>query len=205
MWMTRAGALIVSGGVHAVFVWSMWGEPVKRVEVVRVPIEMELRPFVRPVEARRTPVVEQRKASSRRRGPVVLAAPAPVALAVAVAVAEVGEVQVGRQPGGDDDADVGGEEGPPAAPPDSPAELLVMPRITYPETARADDVEGVVRLWVKLDERGQVISVEVLEEPGSGLGAAARSALMRAQFRPATHLGAAVQSGFEYVYRFRLL
>lgn len=80
-----------------------------------------------------------------------------------------------------------------------------MPRIAYPETARADDVEGVVRLWVRLDARGRVTGVEVLEDPGSGLGAAARSALMGATFRPATHLGAAVSTGFQYVYRFALL
>ncbi len=111
--------------------------------------------------------------------------------------------------GGDGEADVGGgdEVGPPSPqpPPDTQAELLVMPRIAYPETARADDVEGVVVLWVALDERGRVINVIIREEPGSGLGAAARSALLGATFRPATHLGAGVSTGFEYVYRFRLL
>ena len=200
--MTRVGALIVSCGVHGVVVWSMWSAPVRRVEVVREPIELELLPFVRPVEARRTPVTESRKkASSRRRGPVAALAPAPVA--------EFGEPEAVAERGGDGEADVGvGDEvGPPSPPPtpDTQAELLVMPRIVYPESARADDVEGIVRLWVELDAGGRVINVSIREEPGSGLGAAARSALLGATFRPATHLGAAVSTGFEYVYRFRLL
>ena len=155
--MTRAGALIVSCGVHAVFVGAMWSEPGKRVEVVRAPIELELRPFVRPVEARRTPVVEQRKASSRRRG--LVAAPVVVAPMVAASVAEIGAPMSEGEGEGEaelpgDGAEAGATLSPP---PDTQAALVVMPRIVYPETARADDVEGVVRLWVKLDARGQVI------------------------------------------------
>ncbi len=201
MGLNRAGALLVSCGVHAVFVGSIWSAPVKPVEPMRGPIELELRPFVRPVEARRTPVVEQRKVSSRRRGLAAAAAPVHVA---ALPVAELGEPLVVLEEGGGGDEREAVPQGIPP-PPDTQAELVVMPRIAYPETARADDVEGVVRLWVRLDARGRVTGVEVLEDPGSGLGAAARSALMGATFRPATHLGAAVSTGFQYVYRFALL
>ena len=83
--------------------------------------------------------------------------------------------------------------------------MLSLPRIPYPETARADRVEGRVRLWVQLDETGRVLSVEVLDEPGSGLGEAARRALLNATFKPPTHLGLREATAFEYVYRFQLL
>lgn len=203
MWL-KGAALIASVGVHAVLVWAMWSVPVPRAEPVRVPVEMELRPFVRPVEARRTPVTENRKASARRRGPAVSA---PIAVAATGSLSVLEGSAPEQQPSGEGDGDeeVGTTAPPPPPPPDTRAELIVMPRIAYPETARADDVEGVVRLFVKLDARGQVLEVEILEEPGSGLGDAARRAVMGATFRPATHLGAGVPTGFEYVYRFRLL
>lgn len=82
--------------------------------------------------------------------------------------------------------------------------MLWLPRVEYPLEAREDGLEGVVRLSVLVDAQGRIISVEVLEEPGSGLGEAARRAMLKGTFRAATHLGSGVASSFEYLYRFEL-
>jgi TonB family protein len=62
----------------------------------------------------------------------------------------------------------------------------------------------VVVLSVVLDADGTSRSVELLSDPGSGLGDAAREALLRARFAPALQDGRAVESRFEYRYRFEL-
>ena len=58
---------------------------------------------------------------------------------------------------------------------------------------------------VRKYDRGQVISVEVREEPGAGLGEAARRAVSAGRFSPATRSGAGIPCSFEYLYRFELL
>jgi TonB family protein len=115
------------------------------------------------------------------------------------------EVVPGGSGGTEEEGVVTASPPPPPPPPDTSVELLLLPRIAYPENARSDGVEGRVRLWVQLDETGQVLSVEVLDEPGSGLGDAARKALLNATFKPPTHLGRREATAFEYVYRFQLL
>jgi protein TonB len=87
---------------------------------------------------------------------------------------------------------------------DRPAQVLFLPPIEYPTEAREDGVEGVVVLSVVLDADGTSRSIELLSDPGSGLGDAAREALLRARFAPAVQDGRAVESRFEYRYRFEL-
>lgn len=81
---------------------------------------------------------------------------------------------------------------------------MSLPRIAYPERARLDEIEGVVVLWVTLGADGRVVAVEVRSSPDASLSDAARSALLRAEFRPATLGDAPVGTQFEYRYRFEL-
>lgn len=201
MSFTRPIAILVSCGLHLLFVVSLWTAPASPQARASKPIEVELRQ----VEARRSNGPERRASSPRRtRAPPVVT---PVIEATEPTSHPVPEG--GGEPGDDESPGGGGDAGIPVAatpppPPDTSPQLLALPRIVYPENARSDDVEGVVRLWVQLDEQGRVISVEIREDPGSGLGEAARRALLEATFRPATHLGAGAASAFEYVYRFQL-
>jgi protein TonB len=77
-------------------------------------------------------------------------------------------------------------------------------RIAYPADARERGVEGSVRLRVTVDASGIVQDVVVLSGPGFGLDEAARDALKRFKFKPATRAGQAVGSTFVYTYSFLL-
>lgn len=204
--MNRSIALLASCAVHVAFAWLLWGEPVAPVATVVRPIEIELRPF-RQVEARRAaPGPAKRQASaSRRRISAPVIAPVVTELSAPAGSPGVEESSGGGGGGEEEDAGIGeGKAAPPPPPPDTAAAVLALPRVEYPLGAREDGVDGVVRLWVVVDAHGRVSSVQILEDPGSGLGEVARSALLRATFRPATHLGAAISAGFEYLYRFEL-
>ena len=77
-------------------------------------------------------------------------------------------------------------------------------RIAYPADARERGVEGSVRLRVTVDASGIVQDVVVLSGPGFGLDEAARDALKRFKFKPATRGGEPVSSTFVYTYSFLL-
>lgn len=77
-------------------------------------------------------------------------------------------------------------------------------KVTYPEQAKKDRVEGTVRLSVLIDEEGQVKDVAILEGPGHGLNEAAQEALKNFVFSPAEKDGDKVAVRIVYVYRFRL-
>ncbi|MBL8957726.1 MAG: TonB family protein [Myxococcaceae bacterium] len=74
----------------------------------------------------------------------------------------------------------------------------------YPEAAQREGIEGVVVLRVTVAEDGRVLEVVVLEEPGYGLGDAARAAVLKSTFKPATRGGVAVRSTLTWRYRFEL-
>lgn len=84
------------------------------------------------------------------------------------------------------------------------ARVSSLPAVAYPARALEEELEGVVRLWVEVDADGAVTSVRVLSDPGLGLGLAAREAMLRARFVPASRDGTPHPSAFEYAYRFRL-
>jgi len=77
-------------------------------------------------------------------------------------------------------------------------------KIEYPPEAKKNDIEGDVRLRVTTDETGAVTAVSVIAGPGYGLNEAARDALKRFKFKPATKAGEAVGYTFTYTYRFLL-
>ncbi len=81
-------------------------------------------------------------------------------------------------------------------------ERMVMPE--YPREARRLGKEGVVVLKLHLDAEGAVESVEVLETPGYGLDEAARQAVLRSRFHPATVGGVPVPCRAILPVNFRL-
>ena len=87
---------------------------------------------------------------------------------------------------------------------DSEPTVIGEVKVEYPPDAKLNDIDGAVRLRVTTDERGVVTSVVVISGPGYGLNEAARDALKRFTFRPATRGGEAVGYTFTYTYRFEL-
>lgn len=97
----------------------------------------------------------------------------------------------------------GAKDAPPGSADREPS-VIGEVKVDYPVEARRNEVEGEVRLRVTTDARGAVTSVRVISGPGYGLDEAARDALMRFRFSPATKDGEAVGYTFTYVYRFEL-
>lgn len=87
---------------------------------------------------------------------------------------------------------------------DTEPQLMGEIKIPYPDEAKKADVEGTVRLKVTLDPEGNVKEVVVMGGPGYGLNEAARDALKRFRFKPATKGGEAVGYTFTYSYTFLL-
>ncbi len=83
--------------------------------------------------------------------------------------------------------------------------VLLEQKIPYPPEARSLGVQGKVRLRVTISPKGKVTKVEVLEDPGSGLGQAAAKALKGFVFSPAMDTaGNAVEYKITYTYEFKL-
>jgi protein TonB len=78
----------------------------------------------------------------------------------------------------------------------------VMP--VYPQKARRLGQEGKVVLRLRIDERGNLLQVEVLEGDGFGFEESAVAAVKRSSFRPATIRGKAVASIARLPIRFVL-
>ena len=97
-------------------------------------------------------------------------------------------------------------DGPGDAPRGGDSEPLLLGEvlIPFPDEARRSGVSGSVRLQVTIDAGGEVTAVSVISGPGFGLDEAAREALKRFRFKPATRRGAQVGSTFEYTYTFEL-
>ncbi len=96
---------------------------------------------------------------------------------------------------------------PKYAPPggaDTEPVMLGEVKIPYPDDAKKNEIEGSVRLKVTLDPVGQVTEVAVISGPGYGLNEAAREALRRFRFKPATKGGENVGYTFVYTYTFLL-
>lgn len=74
----------------------------------------------------------------------------------------------------------------------------------YPAAARDLGVDGRVLCSVTIDERGGVASVEVVESASPLLADAARDALLRWSFEPATRNGQAVSSTVIIPVQFKL-
>lgn len=119
----------------------------------------------------------------------------------------VGNTTMGKADKVVDPSQVQAYSAPKYAPPggaDTEPVILGEVKIPYPEEAKKNEVEGSVRLKVTLDPGGQVTQVAVISGPGYGLNEAARDALKRFRFKPATKGGESVGYTFIYTYTFLL-
>lgn len=93
----------------------------------------------------------------------------------------------------------------PAVPPGgTQPEVLerVVPR--YPRDARGNGTQGAVVLRAIIRRDGTVDDVEVLREPGDGLGEAAARAVRQWRFRPARYQGEPIDVYYTVTMNFRL-
>jgi protein TonB len=80
---------------------------------------------------------------------------------------------------------------------------LSMPSPEYTEAARAAEIEGRVRVEIRVDASGAVVEARVLSPLESGLDEAALAAARAARFEPATRCGEAVEATFTVSIRFQ--
>jgi periplasmic protein TonB len=74
----------------------------------------------------------------------------------------------------------------------------------YPEAARQRGVEGDVVLRLLIDADGSLAKVDVIGDPGAGLGAAGERAIRQFRFRPGKVGGQPVATTITYVLHFVL-
>ena len=74
----------------------------------------------------------------------------------------------------------------------------------YPEAARQRGVEGDVVLRLLIDADGSLAKVDVIGDPGAGLGAAGARAIRQFRFRPGKVAGQPVATTITYVLHFVL-
>ena len=80
-----------------------------------------------------------------------------------------------------------------------------IPPAPYPTDARREGIEGRVVLQVFIARDGSVKNVRVIKDPGGGLGAAAKTAMLKERWRPAIDKrGKAVDTVITYSYLFVL-
>ncbi|MBN2724174.1 MAG: TonB family protein [Deltaproteobacteria bacterium] len=82
--------------------------------------------------------------------------------------------------------------------------LLKYIAAKYPEKAVKENREGTVLLTVSIDETGKVIGVEVKKSAGSDLDEAAKEAVMKFLFTPASIDGKAIPVKIPLAYPFKL-
>jgi TonB family protein len=75
----------------------------------------------------------------------------------------------------------------------------------YPVEARRLGIEGVVVLEVAISREGKVLEAKIIEDPGFGLGEAARTAIMQSEFEPALQDSTPVAVRVRIPVRFRLV
>jgi periplasmic protein TonB len=81
---------------------------------------------------------------------------------------------------------------------------LDLPRIPYPPDARRAGVEGQVVLVLRVDVRGAVAGVRVVDAPSPALAQAAEEGARRFRFTPALLEGAPVETEIRFTYTFLL-
>jgi TonB family protein len=82
--------------------------------------------------------------------------------------------------------------------------LIQSAEAAYPQEAIDKKVEGAVKLRLGLDAAGKVIKVELLEDPGAGLGDAARIAAEQFVFEPAEINGQPAPISLTFTINFAL-
>jgi protein TonB len=87
--------------------------------------------------------------------------------------------------------------------PDIPTEEI-RSRVEYPALANRQGIEGVVYLELFIDAEGVIQRIEILREPGYGLGEAAIAAFEGITVAPAEANGTPVAVRYRYPIRFEL-
>lgn len=104
-------------------------------------------------------------------------------------------------------ANVKAYSAPKYAPPgsaDTEPSMVGEVKADYPPEAKKNEIEGTVRLRVTIDENGVVTAVSIISGPGYGLNEAARDAMKRFKWKPATKGGENVGYTITYAYTFTL-
>jgi TonB family protein len=96
------------------------------------------------------------------------------------------------------------DEGAGAAPVLEPPELIEYVRAEYPAEALAEGLEAQVVARIHIDAAGLVTDVEIVEAAGRGFDEAARAAMLRFVFAPATRDGEPIAAQVLYRYTFFL-
>jgi protein TonB len=81
---------------------------------------------------------------------------------------------------------------------------LELPKIDYPADARRAGIEGQVVLVLRVDARGAVTRVRVVDAPAPSLAAAAEEGARRFRFTPALLDGEPVETEIRFTYTFFL-
>ncbi|MEW5740848.1 MAG: energy transducer TonB [Myxococcota bacterium] len=190
--------------------------PPPKVEEPEPPRELEKPKPKPPVKVETPKPPEEAPPPPNEEPPPTPTKPVPLVIGVTMNSTAVGgsfAVQVGNTTYGKasdkvvDPSEVKPYAAPKYAPPgsaDSEPELIGEVKIPYPDEARKNDIEGSVRLKVTLNAQGVVEDVVVISGPGYGLNEAARDALRKFHFKPATKAGEAVGYTFIYTYTFLL-
>ena len=81
---------------------------------------------------------------------------------------------------------------------------IELPQPKYSDAARAEGIQGAVRVQLSLDATGRVTAVKVLKSLHPELDEAAKAAVEAASFAPATRCGAAVATTITISIKFSL-
>jgi protein TonB len=80
----------------------------------------------------------------------------------------------------------------------------IMARVKYPILANKQKIEGVVYLLLYIDKTGIIQKIEVLKEPGYGLGDAVKTAMAGIVCEPARANGEPVAVRYRYPIRMKI-
>lgn len=80
----------------------------------------------------------------------------------------------------------------------------LLKNLRYPPNAKRNKISGEVKLKVKVDELGFVISTDVIESLGYGCDESAQSAVIKTQFEPGKQNGKVIESVIEIIVPFIL-
>ena len=103
---------------------------------------------------------------------------------------------------------VGGDEEYLAVAEEMPAPVgglaAIMKKITYPEIAKRQQIQGKVFLLAYIDEKGKVDDVKVIRGIGGGCDEAAVDAVKKSSFTPGKIKGAATKVKLSLAITFKL-
>jgi TonB family protein len=81
----------------------------------------------------------------------------------------------------------------------------IYKKIIYPENAKENNIEGVVKILTFIDRDGEVLDAQVVEGVGHGCDEAARLAVFYHRFKPGMIKGQRVKVQMEIPVEFKLL